>query len=101
MIAMTEKLSKKEKLQWFGNAMRFGIDKNFIFDLRSFKNGEPQWAIYEANTFFTPEKKVLNANCEWEDEVELEKRDKDFLERTRFTFDEALDIYNMYKSIFP
>jgi hypothetical protein len=98
---LSEKLSAKEKARWFERGMRFAVEAKYIFDMVSYKDGQGTWAIYKYDTFFTENRMVLNSECEWEEDLDVDKRDANFGFRTRFTFDTALDVLDMYKSIYP
>lgn len=97
----SNKLSDKEKIQWFNRGMRFAVEAKYVFEMVSFKNGQPAWAIYSWESFWSENRQVLNSNCEWEDDLDMESRDPNFEIRTRFDFDTALDIYQMYKDVYP
>ncbi len=82
----------EEKAKWFDAAMKFGLEGNIQIVMKSKKDGQAKWAIVD-----TSNNKVFNSNMEWEDEPELSKRDDAFLIRTRFSFEDAVSMYEQYK----
>ncbi|NLT51024.1 MAG: hypothetical protein GXX85_08930 [Ignavibacteria bacterium] len=82
----------EEKAKWFDAAMKFGLEGSIQIVMKSKKDGQAKWAIVD-----TANNKVFNSNMEWEDEPELSKRDDAFLIRTRFSFEDAVSMYEQFK----
>ncbi len=86
-------MTLEEKALWFDCAMRFGLLGTIQLVMKSKVGGNASWAIYDASS-----KKVLNSNLEWEDEPSASKRDEAFLLRSRFSFEDAVNLFNQYKT---
>lgn len=85
-------MTAEEKAKWFDLAIRFSLDKNIHLVMKSRTGGEGHWAIVD-----TAKGLVMNSNLEWEEEPPVQKRDEGFLIRTRFAFEQATELFNMYK----
>lgn len=85
-------MTVEEKAKWFDAAMKFGLEGNKQLVMKSKVNGQANWAIVD-----TSAKKVLNSNFEWEDEPSTDKRDEAFMIRTRFSFENAISMYEQFK----
>lgn len=85
-------MTDKDKIKWFELATKFMLAKDIYLVMKSRVKGEAQWAIIDSAN-----KKVLNSNLEWEDEVPLDKRDEAFKIRTRFNFESAVGLFEQYK----
>jgi hypothetical protein len=92
---LSNKLTDEQKIEWFDRAMKFAVERKYVFEMVAFKGGESVWAIYDWNTYFTEERKVLNADGELEPDLPFEKHDKAFTDRTRFSFDQAFELVEM------
>lgn len=86
-------MTVEEKAAWFDSAMRFGLMGSIQLVMKSKINGTAYWAIYDAEN-----KKILNSNLEWEEEPPVSKRDEGFLRRSRFSFEDAVNLFNQYKT---
>lgn len=85
-------MTNEEKAQWFDVAMRFALDGPIHLVMKSRVNGESNWSIVN-----TSSNVVLNSNMEWEEEPPLAKRDDGFMIRARFSFDNAVAMWQQYK----
>ncbi|MBI9072723.1 MAG: hypothetical protein JEY94_14070 [Melioribacteraceae bacterium] len=85
-------MTDEEKAKWFDSAMRFGLDGKIHLVMKSKVNGEAKWAIVDTST-----NQVLNSNLEWEEEPPTSNRDEAFMIRARFSFDDAITMYQQYK----
>lgn len=83
----------EEKAAWFDSTLRLALDGKINLVMKSRKNGESNWSVIDTST-----NSVLNSNLEWEIEPPLTKRDQSFLIRARFPFDQALALFEQYKS---
>ena len=81
-----------QKAKWFDAALRFALKDKIHLVLKSYLNGVEKWAVID-----TENKTVLNSNMEWESELPAAKRDESFLIRTRFGFEEAVNLYSQYQ----
>ena len=82
----------EQKAKWFDAALKFALKGKIHLVLKSFKNGVEKWAIVDSD-----KNTVLNSNLEWEPELPASKRDESFLIRTRFGFEEAVNLYSQYQ----
>ena len=85
-------MSTEDKVKWFERAVKFVLDKDVHLVMKSRKEGSSNWAILD-----TKKNSVLNSNLEWEDELPVKKRDDSFLIRTRFSFENAVSLYEQFK----
>ena len=85
-------MTTEEKAKWFDAALRFALKGKIHLVQKSFLNGVEKWAIVD-----TENNMVLNSNLEWEAELPLSKRDESYLIRTRFGFEDAVNMYSQYK----
>ncbi|MBU1101315.1 MAG: hypothetical protein KKA84_13015 [Bacteroidetes bacterium] len=85
-------MTNEEKAKWFDVGLKFALDGDIHIVLKSFKKGQKKWGIVNTKT-----KEVFNSNMEWEVEPPSSKRDEAFLIRTRFDFEQGVDLYNQYK----
>ncbi len=85
-------MTVEEKAKWFDSALRFGLEGKIHLVMKSLQAGEAKWAIVD-----TSNGNVLNSNMEWEEEPPLVKRDEGFLIRARFSFDNAVAMWQQYK----
>lgn len=85
-------MTNEEKAKWFDAALRFVVDGDIHLVMKARKNGNSSWAIVD-----TKNNKVFNSNMEWEDELPLAKRDERFVTRTRFSFEDAVNLLKMKK----
>jgi len=85
-------MNDKDKIKWFSYAVKFMIGKNLYLTMKARSNGNEQWAIMDQKN-----NKVLNSNLEWEDEMPSDKRDENFKIRTRFSFEQAVSLFEQYK----
>ncbi len=82
----------EEKAKWFDAALRFGLEGTIQLVMKSKQGSEAKWAIVD-----TSNGSVLNSNLEWEVEPPVNQRDESFLIRARFSFDDALAMWQQFK----
>ena len=85
-------MSDEEKIKWFDKAVKFQLEGLIFLTMKARKNGEGVWVVEDLSN-----KKVLNSNMEWEDDIPVSKRDESFNIRTRFDFDTAKALYEQFK----
>ncbi|GJQ62649.1 MAG: hypothetical protein SCALA702_17020 [Melioribacteraceae bacterium] len=85
-------MTVEEKAKWFDAALKFAVEGDIQLVMKARKNGTSSWAIVNTST-----QQVFNSNMEWEEELPLAKRDERFLTRTRFSFDDAVNLLKMKK----
>ena len=85
-------MTTEQKAKWFDCALRFALKGKIHLVQKSYKGGVEKWAIVD-----TSNNTVLNSNLEWEAEVPVAKRDDSFLIRTRFGFEDAVNLYSQYQ----
>lgn len=85
-------MSDEEKIKWFDRATTFVLNGKIRLTMKSYQDGNAKWAILD-----TGENKVLNSNLEWEPEPPFKQRDENFMIRARFSFDDALSLFEQYK----
>ena len=85
-------MTNEEKIKWFEAAVKFQISGTIFLVMKSREEGQGNWAIHDS-----AKNAVLNSNMEWEDEPPRDKRDEAFLIRSRFSFENAVAMYEQYK----
>ena len=85
-------MTDEEKAKWFDFGLRFALDGHIHLVLKSYKDGEKKWGIINTKT-----NEVFNSNMEWEEEPPAKKRDEAFLIRSRFDFQQAVELYQQFK----
>lgn len=85
-------MSDEEKLKLFAKAVKFQLEGMIFATMKSRRDGVGTWVIEDIEN-----KKVLNSNMEWEDEIPLSKRDEAFNIRTRFDFGTAITMFEQFK----
>ncbi|MGD8782607.1 MAG: hypothetical protein PVH88_27080 [Ignavibacteria bacterium] len=85
-------MTTEEKAKWFDAALRFALEGKVQLVMKSKQGDEAKWAIVD-----TSNGTVLNSNLEWEEEPPVAKRDESFLIRARFSFDDAVTMWQQYK----
>jgi len=85
-------MTEKEKAKWFDAGLKFAVEGDIQLVMKAKKKGVSSWAIVDTKTG-----NVFNSNMEWEEELPLAKRDERFLMRTRFSFDDAVNLLKMKK----
>lgn len=85
-------MTVEEKAKWFDCAMRFGLEGSIHLVMKSKMNGEANWSIVN-----TQNNQILNSNMEWEEEPPSNQRDESFKIRARFSFENALALYQQFK----
>ncbi len=85
-------MTVEEKAKWFDSALRFWLKDKIHLVMKSNRGGTPKWSIVD-----TSNNTILNSNLEWEEEPPVKDRDEAFLIRARFSFDDAVAMWEQYK----